>query len=210
MRVSGLKTNSPAARGCQPAGSVSSDEKNSNKMSETIIVIDLETTGLYPGRGDMIIEIAALPVRDEEIKTDEAFVKFVNPEKSIPPDITKINHITDEMVINAETIETVLPDFLKYIQNYPLAAHNASFDTGFLRYFIDKLGFKRMENRIIDTLELSKELFMNEKHHNLDAVLKRLGIHYDKETRHRSLTDTSLTALALVKMRKMLKHRSGN
>lgn len=179
-------------------------------MSETIIVIDLETTGLYPGRGDMIIEIAALPVRDEEIKTDEAFVKFVNPEKSIPPYITKINHITDEMVKNAEPIETVLPDFLKFIQNYPLAAHNAPFDTGFLRYFIDKLGFKRMENRIIDTLELSKELFMNEKHHNLDAVLKRLGIHYDKETRHRSLTDTSLTALALVKMRKMLKHRSVN
>jgi len=169
-----------------------------------LIAFDLETTGLYPEKGDMIIEIAAVPIIDDEIITNNAFESLVNPDKKIPPHITSINHITDEMVKDAKTIEEVLPEFLDYIQDYPLVAHNAPFDVGFLRYFIKTLGLIDIKNQIIDTLALSKELFTQKTYHNLDAVLKRLGIPQKCKERHRALEDAYLTASALIKMRKML------
>ena len=109
-------------------------------MNDTVIVLDLETTGLYPENGDMILEIAAIPVKAGSIRTNLAFHEMVNPEKPIPPEITKINHITDEMVENAKPIREILPDFIDYIEDYPLVAHNAPFDIGFLKYFSEKLG----------------------------------------------------------------------
>jgi len=169
-----------------------------------LIAFDLETTGLYPEKGDMIIEIAAVPIIDDEIITNNVFESLVNPDKKIPPHITSINHITDEMVNEAKTIEEVLPEFLDYIQDYPLVAHNAPFDVGFLRYFIKTLGLIDIKNQIIDTLALSKELFTQKTYHNLDAVLNRLGIPQKCKERHRALEDAYLTASALIKMRKML------
>lgn len=171
---------------------------------QRVIVFDLETTGLYPEQGDMILEIAALPVEGEKIKLNEVFDQLVNPMREIPPHIIKINHITNEMVKNSNTIDLVLPQFLNYIQDFPMVAHNAPFDIGFIQYFIKKLGFRELKNRIVDTLELSKELFSECKYHNLDAVLQRLGISYDKGKRHRSFDDVYLTALSYIRMRQML------
>ena len=88
-------------------------------MYESVIVLDLETTGLYPENGDMILEIAAIPVEGTNIRSDLAFHEMVNPEKQIPAEITKINHITDEMVENAKTISEVLPDFIDYFYSKP-------------------------------------------------------------------------------------------
>ena len=146
-------------------------------MYETVIVLDLETTGLYPENGDMILEIAAIPVEGKNIRTDLTFHEMVNPEKPIPPEITRINSITDEMVADAKPITEVLPDFIDYIQNHPLVAHNAPFDIGFLNYFSVRLGLSLISNKIIDTINLSKVLFRNEPYHNLDSVLKRLDIY---------------------------------
>ncbi len=168
-----------------------------------IIAFDLETTGLYPESGDMILEIAALPIINDKIIEAEAFNSLVNPEKEILPHITMINHITNEMVKDAPLIEEVLPSFLNYLQNYTLVAHNAPFDIGFLQYFIKKLGLRELQNRIIDTVILSKKLFSGSKYHNMDAVLKRLGISYDKEKRHRSIGDAYLTALSFIKMKRI-------
>ncbi len=176
-------------------------------MNNTVIVVDLETTGLYPENGDMILEIAAVPVEDKDIRTDLAFHELVNPEKRIPPEITEINHITDEMVENAKPIREVLPDFIDYIQDYPLVAHNAPFDTGFLKYFSAKLGITMRNNRLIDTIDLSKMLFRNERRHNLDAVLKRLDISIDSRERHNAQKDAYFTSLAYIKMRAMLNNR---
>jgi DNA polymerase III epsilon subunit len=176
-------------------------------MNDTVIVLDLETTGLYPENGDMILEIAAIPVEDKDIRTDMAFHEMVNPEKRIPPEITKINHITDKMVVNAKPIREVLPDFIDYIKDYPLVAHNAPFDTGFLKYFSAQLGLTMRNNRLIDTIDLSKKLFRNERHHNLDAVLKRLDIAIDSNERHSAQKDAYFTSLAYIKMRAMLNTR---
>ena len=175
-------------------------------MYESVIVLDLETTGLYPENGDMILEIAAIPVEGTNIRTDLAFHEMVNPEKQIPAEITKINHITDEMVENAKTIREVLPDFIDYIQDYPIVAHNAPFDTGFLHYFSERLGLTMRNNKIIDTIDLSKMLFRNEMRHNLDEVLHRLNINVDSRYRHSAKDDAYFTSLAYIKMREMIEN----
>jgi DNA polymerase-3 subunit epsilon len=169
-----------------------------------VIVIDIETTGLYPEHGDRIIEIAAVPILDEEIVLENAFESFVNPLQQIPPEITQINHITNSMVEDAQTIDIVLPEFFIYIQENPLVAHNALFDIGFLRYYGSSLGLNKIQNRVIDTCNLSRALFVESKHHSLDALLTRLGIPFKSNKRHRALEDACLTARAFLSLRRKL------
>jgi len=169
-----------------------------------LIVFDIETTGLYPERGDRIIEIGAVPIINNDIIFDEKFERLIDPEIKIPLEITKINHITDKMVKGSGKIQEILPDFLDYIDDYPLIAHNADFDVGFICYFINKLGLRKLRNRIIDTIALSKEVFPDERYHNLDILIKRLGIDFKEDQRHRAIEDVYLTALSFIKLRKML------
>ena len=169
-----------------------------------LVVFDIETTGLYPERGDRIIEIGAIPIINNDIIFDEKFESLIDPEIEISEEITKINHITNKMVSGSRKIQEVLPEFLDYIDGYPLIAHNADFDVGFIRYFINKLVLPKLRNRIIDTIALSKEVFSNEKYHNLDALTKRLGIDFREDQRHRAIDDVYLTALSFIKLRKML------
>ena len=97
---------------------------------EIYVVFDIETTGFDPFN-DKIIEIGAVKMRGKEIIGE--FSEFVNPEIPIPPKITKLTTITDEMVANAEKIETVLPKFLEFCANTTVVAHNAKFDVGFIK-----------------------------------------------------------------------------
>ena len=94
------------------------------------VVFDIETTG-FNSVNDRIIEIGAVRVVEGEIK--ETFSEFVNPERPIPYKITQLTTITDDMVKDAGTIEEILPQFLKFCEGSVLVAHNAGFDTGFIR-----------------------------------------------------------------------------
>jgi DNA polymerase-3 subunit alpha (Gram-positive type) len=171
---------------------------------DKLIVIDLETTGLYPEQGARIVEIGAVPIIDNEVVLCEGFATLVNPGIPIPPHITKITSISDDMVKSAPPIEEVLPQFLLYIVDSPLVAHNAPFDIGFLQHYIQQLGLKPLTNRVIDTLLLSKKVFSESIRHNMDAVLQRLGIPYNKKQRHRSMEDAYLTALSYLRLKNML------
>ena len=98
-------------------------------LSDTYVVFDLETTG-FSSVKDKIIEIGAVKVADGKI-TDK-FSTFVNPKRPIPFEITQLTSITDQMVMEAPAIETVLPQFLEFVGDAVLVAHNASFDVGFI------------------------------------------------------------------------------
>ena len=117
------------------------------------IVFDLETTG-FSSVNDKIIEIGALKYRDDQLI--DTFDLLLNPEIEIPEKITELTGITNEMVRECETIETALPKFLEFIEEYPLIAHNSTFDLGFLEENIKRFHFKRLENEVIDTLELAR------------------------------------------------------
>jgi len=165
-------------------------------------VLDIETTGLS-FRTEKITEFGAIKIKNGEII--DQFECFVNPEKSIPPNVVEITHITDDMVKNAETIDKVLPKFLEFIGDSVLVAHNANFDIGFIKYNAEILGLK-LDNTYIDTLALAKELFPDYKKYKLGIIAENLGIKVD--VAHRALDDVKTLVQVFNVMLEMLKEKN--
>jgi DNA polymerase III subunit epsilon len=168
-------------------------------MTVQYVIFDLETTGLSPAK-DAILEIGAMVVSNGVV-TDEVFERFVQPGRSIPWFITRINGITDAMVRGADRIDQVLPEFLEFVAGRTLVAHNASFDLGFVQHNANRLGLEAPV-RALCTVELSRRVFPLERSHSLDAVCDRLG--FKPTTRHRALADVELTAMAFLEFQKRL------
>jgi len=168
--------------------------KKARKEYKNFTVFDLETTGLNPIT-DSIIEIGAVKIRDGQIT--ESFLTFVNPGHCIPPDVTKINGITDAMVKDAPNISEVLPTFMQFIGDDVLVAHNAySFDAKFLLYAAHKNSIE-IKNPIVDTLPLCRKLYPGFKNHKLGTIAKELCIEIDNA--HRALCDATATARIFIK-----------
>jgi DNA polymerase III subunit epsilon len=176
--------------------------QNDTLTTMNAVVFDLETTGLSPAR-DAILEIGAMVV-ENGVLTGEVFHTLVNPGRSIPYFITRINGIRDSMVRDAPSIQTALPGFLAFIDGRQLVAHNASFDMGFIRENARRLHLEPPEHAIC-TVELSKRVFPRERAHNLDAVCSRLGL--VPNGRHRALADVEVTAQAFVRFQEMIAAR---
>ena len=123
------------------------DSKGQSLM-DSYVVFDIETTG-FNSVNDRIIEIGAVRVVEGEIK--ETFSEFVNPERPIPYKITQLTTIKDDMVKDAGTIEEILPQFLKFCAGSVLVAHNAGFDTGFIRENAKRLNLP-YDHTVVDTL----------------------------------------------------------
>ncbi len=164
-------------------------------------VLDIETTGLS-FRTEKITELGAVIYKNGEV-IDE-FECFVNPEKPIPEEVVEVTHITDDMVKDAETIETILPKFLDFIGDRIIVAHNADFDVGFIKYNAEKLGIK-LENTYIDTLRLAKDLFPDYKKYKLGIIADNLGIKVD--VAHRALDDVITLVKVFKVMLDMLKEK---
>ncbi|MBR2388391.1 MAG: PolC-type DNA polymerase III [Clostridia bacterium] len=162
------------------------------------IVFDIETTGLSQ-ENCKITEIGAVKIKCG--KVIDRFSVFVNPELPIPEDIVKLTGITDEMVADAEKIDTVLPKFLDFIGDRLLIAHNALFDTGFIRAAAKSLGLP-FENSFLDTVALSRYLNPSLKSHKLDALAKfyELG----DFNHHRACDDAEMLSLIFFKMTEAL------
>ena len=169
------------------------------------VVVDLETTGLYPDRGSEIIEIGAVRIIENQV-TEETFQTFVKPKKELPPEITKITGITGQELVKAPSIEEALPQFLNFIGSKLLIAQNAKFDLSFILAAIKQTGLPPFTNNFIDTLLISKLLFFYEREHNLDAIAQRLGIDTNVE-RHRSIGDCKITGLAFLKLAEILSQK---
>ncbi len=161
-------------------------------------VFDLETTGLSAER-DRITEIGAVKIKNGEITA--SFSSFVNPGIPIPGFITKLTGITDDMVKDAPDIEKALPEFMEFIGGSVLVAHNASFDMGFIRHSARSLG-KAIDNSVIDTLQLCRNMFPELGRYKLNNVAKHLGI--SLENHHRAVDDSRATAEIFVKCLQIL------
>lgn len=178
------------------------EKQDDYRLDGEFIVFDIETTGLYAVK-DKITEIGAVRVKNGEI--GDTFNTFVNPGIPIPEHITRLTGINDSMVAGAPSTEQALNSFLEFAGDSPVVAHNASFDTGFIKHGLRTLG-RKFENIIIDTLELSRKLFPELDRHRLDVVARHLGIKLAKH--HRAVNDAMATAGIFVKCLALLREKA--
>ncbi|MGN0160352.1 MAG: PolC-type DNA polymerase III [Lachnospiraceae bacterium] len=170
-------------------------------LNSTFVVFDIETTG-FSAEADRIIEIGAVKVENGEIV--DRYSTFINPEIPIPFRIEQLTHINDNMVINERTIDVVLPEFLEFVGDAVLVAHNAEFDTSFIKNKASKLGIT-VTNTIVDTVPLARTLIPNLNKYTLDAVAKAMNVKL--ESHHRAVDDAGCTADFFVKFIEMLRER---
>ncbi len=171
-------------------------------LDETYVVFDLETTGLYADKGDSIIEIGAVKMKNGKII--DTFDTFVNPNVKLSSEIISITGITDEMLNGAPNEEDAVKTFINWVGDYPMVAHNAKFDISFINSAYRKYSLGILNNTLIDTLGLSRYLESNERYHNLATLVIRYNIPWDEEKHHRANYDAEGTALILYKMLKKL------
>lgn len=155
------------------------------------VVFDLETTG-FDADIDKIVEIGAVRVENGEITG--RYQQLVNPGVSIPSEVSDMNHITDATVKGCPSIRQVLPDFLDFVGDDALAAHNAGFDAAFLRAACSECGLKAPKD-FFDTMRLSV-YWPHLKNRKLETFLKAAGIKNDNS--HRSLSDAEATANLII------------
>ena len=164
------------------------------------IVLDLETTGLSKRR-HRITEIAAVKVKGNKI-VDE-FQTLVNPRCPIPGFITKLTGITDDMVINAPTIDKILPSFLDFIGQSPLVAHNATFDYGFISHNAENhLNFS-LENQKLCTRKLANRLLPDLPSKKLSNLCEHFNIQNIQA--HRAMADVKATSKLFSKFVSMMR-----
>ena len=168
-------------------------------LDEKYVVFDIETTGFSPVT-NRIIEIGAVKVEHGEIT--ERFSTFVNPQVPIPFHIEKLTSINDSMVMDADTIEVVLPQFLEFVGGAILVAHNANFDVSFIKENAKRQGIP-VDFTYVDTVGIARALLTGQSKYTLDAVAKTLGI--SLENHHRAVDDAECTAEIFVKFIDMLK-----
>lgn len=154
------------------------------------VVVDLETTGLDPYAGCEIIEIGITEIKNNEIVRN--YSRLVKPKEKIPPFITEITNITNEMVKNEESIETVLPRFRKFLGERVMIAHNAKFDLKFLNYYLRKYDLPIIENHICTLEMLKKCKSYKGKNKKLETACNYYNI--VNENAHRADSDTKATA----------------
>lgn len=175
---------------------------NGHSINGEFVAFDIETTGLDSCK-EKITEIGAVKIRNGQIV--ESFNSFVNPQTPIPQKIVELTGITDEMVKDAPLIDTVLMDFLNFVKDAPLVAHNASFDMSFIRQSSKELGIN-IPNPVIDTLELARQMFPELKKHRLNIVAKHLGV--DLENHHRAEDDAKACGEIFINCLNMLKDKN--
>ena len=154
------------------------------------VVLDVETTGLAPGR-HRVIEIGAVIVRGGEITAN--FRSFVNPGRGIPQFISKFTGISDAMVARAPQAAKVLPKLREFVADRPIVGHNIGFDLNFLNYEADRCGISpAFASEGVDTIALARRYLTGMRRAGLDRVAAAL--HVPVGTRHRALPDAHVTA----------------
>ena len=157
-----------------------------------ITAIDVETSGLNPARGDRVLEIAAVTIADGNILAE--FSSLIRVACNIPKHVTTIHGITSKMLTDQPAPETIWPQFLAFIGDTPLVAHNAPFDIRFIRAELNRLGYPLM-NPYRCTLDLARQRFPRLRNHKLETVARHvLGTIPSDCQLHRALGDARLVA----------------
>lgn len=163
------------------------------------IVLDTETTGLDPAKGDRIVEIGAVELFNH-LPTGVTYHTYLNPERDVPSEAAAVHGLTTDFLRPHPVFSAIVEDFSGFIGNTPLIIHNASFDVGFINAEFAKL--KRepvLPGRVIDTLQLARRKFPMGPN-SLDALCRRFGIDNTKRVKHGALVDAELLAAVYLEL----------
>ncbi len=166
----------------------------------TFCILDLETTSLSPETGE-IIEIAAIKYQGNVIIN--RFSTLVKPDiEFIPQKITSLTGISTAMVIDQPKITDIFDDFMDFIGDSILVAHNAKFDISFLNYKSKELYGKSIKNPVLCTCNLSRRLFPELKSKSLTSMAYYFNIPFNQK--HRAMSDAEATLEIFKKMMEIL------
>ena len=169
------------------------------RLDDEYVVFDLETTGLS-AIADRIIEIGAVKIKNGEIV--DRFSTFVNPERPIPYKVEDLTGINDNMVKDAPKIEEVLPQFLEFVGDSVLVAHNADFDVSYIEENCRRMDIE-CDFTSVDTMNMSRYLVTGLARYKLDTVAKALEVPLGNH--HRAVDDAECTAKIFQKLVTRLK-----
>ncbi len=163
------------------------------------IILDTETTGLDPAKGDRIVEIGALELLNH-VPTGRTFHVYINPERDVPKEAEAVHGLSTAFLKDKPVFGLIAAEFLSFIADSALVIHNASFDVGFLN--AELTSAKRPligPERVIDTLLIARQ-----KHpgagNSLDALCRRYGVDNSRRTKHGALLDSELLAEVYIEL----------
>ena len=163
------------------------------------IVFDTETTGLNPLGGDRVVEIGCVELFNR-LPTGETFHVYLNPERDMPDAAFRVHGLSAEILSDKPLFGDVVQDFIDFIGEAALVAHNASFDMGFINAELVRVNRPVINNeRVIDTLQIARR-----KHpfgpNSLDALCQRYNIDNSKRTKHGALLDSEILAEVYIEL----------
>ena len=162
------------------------------------VVLDTETTGISIKDGHRIVEIGCIEL-ENLIPTKKTFHCYLNPETKVSEKALEVHGYTDEFLASQKKFLEVVEKFLDFIKDKRLIIHNADFDLSHLNNELAILGKKKLDNEIVDTLNLARDKFPGSPV-SLDALCKRYRIDNSQRTQHTALVDCDLLAKVYINL----------
>lgn len=163
------------------------------------IIFDTETTGLDAAGGDRLVEIGCVELFNH-IPTGETYHVYLNPERPVHPDALAVHGLDDEFLSDKPLFAEVAEEFVAFLRDSPLIAHNATFDKGFINMELARLGLAEYpDERFIDTLLLARRRHPGSPN-SLDALCARYNIDNSSRTLHGALLDAEILAEVYIEL----------
>ena len=157
------------------------------------VVFDTETTGFNPEEGDKLVEIGAVELINH-IPTGVVFHRYINPQREVPDEAFKVHGLSYDFLKDYPTFAEQVDEWIDFVGDAVLVAHNAKFDINFINYEQKELGkITYGFDRVVDTLEIARNLYPGARN-SLDALCKRFNVDNSARTLHGALLDADLLA----------------
>lgn len=168
-------------------------------MAEREIILDTETTGLRPDEGHRVVEIGCIELVNY-VPTGRVYHAYVNPERPMPPEAFAVHGLSDDFLRDKPLFSAVADEFLEFVADSPVIAHNARFDMGFVNAELTRIQRDVLTPpRVIDTADMARRKFPGSPA-SLDALCKRFNIDNSSRTKHGALLDAELLAEVYIEL----------
>ncbi len=164
------------------------------------IIFDTETTGFDPRDGDRMVEIGCIEMVNR-VLTGKTYHAYFNPERTMPAEAEAVHGLSDAFLADKPLFASCAEEFVAFIGDAPMIAHNAKFDFRFINFELERCSLAPVDlGRMVDTMELAKVRHPGAKL-TLDALCSRYGIDRSHRTKHGALLDAELLAQVYVELR---------